>query len=52
LIGLLALGLAFPIVRGVLKNAENSEQLIPTLGQNVLINLITPVLVAVGMFIS
>lgn len=52
LIGFLPLGLAFPIAKGVLKNAENTEHLIPTLGQNVLINLITPVLVAVGMFIG
>jgi 1,4-dihydroxy-2-naphthoate octaprenyltransferase len=52
LIGLLALGLVFPVVIGVLKNAENNEGLIPTLGQNVLVNLVTPVLVALGLFIG
>ena len=50
LISFLALVLAIPIARSVLKNAENTEQLVPTLGQNVIINLVTPVLVAVGMF--
>lgn len=52
LIGFLSLILAIPIASGVLKNAENTEQLFPTLGQNVIINLVMPVLVAVGMFIG
>jgi 1,4-dihydroxy-2-naphthoate octaprenyltransferase len=52
LLGLFGLVLAVPIIGGVLKNAENTEKLIPTLGQNVLINLLTPVLVAVGIMIG
>jgi 1,4-dihydroxy-2-naphthoate octaprenyltransferase len=52
LIGLLSLILVFPIVRGVVKNRESFEGLIPILGQNVIINLITPVLVAVGIMIG
>lgn len=52
LIGFLSLILAIPIASGVLKNAEKTEHLIPTLGQNVIINLVMPVLVAVGMFIG
>jgi len=52
LIGLLSLLLVLPITKGVLAHAEETEKLIPTLGQNVIINLVTPVLVAVGMFIG
>ena len=52
LIGFLSILFAVPIARGVLSHAEESEKLIPTLGQNVIINLVTPVLVAVGLFIG
>ena len=52
LIGLLSLILVVPVIRGVRKNAESFEGLIPLLGQNVLINLVTPVLVAVGIMIG
>jgi 1,4-dihydroxy-2-naphthoate octaprenyltransferase len=52
LLGLLALFLAIPITRGVLANAEDTAQLMPSLGQNVLINLIMPVLVAIGLFLD
>jgi 1,4-dihydroxy-2-naphthoate octaprenyltransferase len=51
LLGLLTLVLAVPVIRNVLKNSENVPALIPSMGQNVLINLLTPVLVAVGLFI-
>ena len=33
-------------------DAEQTEQLIPTLGQNVFINLAMPVLTAIGFFIG
>jgi 1,4-dihydroxy-2-naphthoate octaprenyltransferase len=52
LLGLLALVLAVPITRGVLAYADDTAQLMPSLGQNVLINLIMPVLMAVGMFLG
>jgi 1,4-dihydroxy-2-naphthoate octaprenyltransferase len=52
LIGLLSLVLVIPIIRGVLNNIESFEGLIPVLGQNVIINLVTPVLVAVGIMIG
>jgi 1,4-dihydroxy-2-naphthoate octaprenyltransferase len=52
LIGFLSLPLVILNSRGVLQHAENTEELIPFLGQNVLINLVTPVLVAVGLFIG
>jgi 1,4-dihydroxy-2-naphthoate octaprenyltransferase len=51
LLGLLTLFLAVPVIRSVLKNAENVPALLPTMGQNVLINLLTPVLLAIGLFI-
>jgi len=51
LLGLLTMVLAVPVIRNVLNNAENVPALIPSLAQNVLINLLTPVLVAVGLFI-
>jgi len=52
LIGFLSLLLVLPITKGVLAHAEETEKLIPTLGQNVIINLVTPVLVAIGIFIG
>jgi 1,4-dihydroxy-2-naphthoate octaprenyltransferase len=52
LLGLLALVLAVPITRGVLAYTGDTAQLMPSLGQNVLINLIMPVLVATGMFLG
>jgi len=52
LIGFLSLPLVIPNSRGVIKHAKNTEELIPFLGQNVIINLVTPVLVAIGFFIG
>jgi 1,4-dihydroxy-2-naphthoate octaprenyltransferase len=52
LLGLLGLALALPITRTVILHAENIEKLLPALGQNVLVNLLTPVLLAVGLFIG
>lgn len=52
LIGFLSLILAIPITRGVLAHAEETEKLIPTMGQNVIINLVMPALVAFGIIIG
>lgn len=52
LLGLLGLVLVVPIVRGVLTHAENTEELIPVLGQNVLVNIVTPILLAIGLMIG
>ena len=52
LIGFLSLPLVILNSRDVLHHAENTEELIPFLGQNVIINLVTPVLVAIGLFIG
>ncbi len=51
LIGLITLIMVLPISRGVIQHAENTEKLIPYMGQNVIINIITPVLVAIGLLI-
>jgi 1,4-dihydroxy-2-naphthoate octaprenyltransferase len=52
LISLLTLVSAIPTARAVLKNAENIPALIPSMIQNVLLNLITPLLMGVGFLIA
>jgi 1,4-dihydroxy-2-naphthoate octaprenyltransferase len=52
LVGLLSLILVIPLIRGVLNNWDSFEGLLPVQGQNVIINLVTPVLVAVGILIG
>ncbi len=51
LIGILTVLLAVPTVIGVAKNYESVPDLIPFMGKNVVLNIITPVLVAIGLFI-
>jgi len=51
LLGLATLILAIPLLKGSIKHAEDIHNLVPFMGNNVLINLLTPALVAVGMFI-
>jgi 1,4-dihydroxy-2-naphthoate octaprenyltransferase len=50
LLALLTILVAVSIVRGAARYYESIPQLIPYLGQNVLVNLATPVLLAVGLF--
>ena len=52
LIGLATLLLAVPSFIGALKFADNIKKLVPSLGMNVLSNILTPVLVAIGLFIN
>jgi 1,4-dihydroxy-2-naphthoate octaprenyltransferase len=52
LLALLTLVFAIQIVRSVLANSENVPALIPAMGQNVIVNLLTPVLLAIGLFIG
>ena len=52
LIGLFTLVMVLPISKGVLQHAENTEKLIPYMGKNVMINIITPVFVALGLFMG
>jgi len=51
LLGLLTLVLAAPASLGAIRNANDLPKLAPAMGQNVLINILTPVLVAIGLFI-
>ncbi|HHU87116.1 MAG TPA: prenyltransferase [Peptococcaceae bacterium] len=52
LIALVTLPLALKTIGGVLKNNEQLSALIPLLGRNVAFTLVTPFLLAVGMFIA
>lgn len=52
LLALLTLVFAVQIIRSVLANAENVPALLPTMGQNVIVNLLTPVLLAIGLFLG
>jgi 1,4-dihydroxy-2-naphthoate octaprenyltransferase len=52
---LLGLGTIIPavsVVKGVHKNADQIETLIPSMGLNVIITILTPVLVGFGFFLS
>ncbi len=50
LLGLLSLIIAVPMVRIVSQNYQNIEKLMPALAMNVIINLLTPLLMAAGLF--
>jgi 1,4-dihydroxy-2-naphthoate polyprenyltransferase len=52
LLALLTLVFAVQIIQNILKNSENVPALIPAMGQNVMVNLLTPVLLAIGLFIG
>jgi 1,4-dihydroxy-2-naphthoate polyprenyltransferase len=43
---------AVPTLRGVARNANDIPKLIPYMGKNVLINIATPVFLAIGLFIG
>jgi 1,4-dihydroxy-2-naphthoate polyprenyltransferase len=52
LLALLTVIPAWKAYRGAYQNAENIPALIPSMGLNVVINLTTPILLAVGLFIG
>ncbi len=52
LLGLLTLILAVPVMRGVIRHADDIPNLIPYMVKNVIINISTPVLMAIGLFIN
>ncbi len=52
LLGLATLLLAVPAAKTALRYADDIPNLMPALGQNVLINLLTPLLMAVGLFLA
>jgi len=52
LLGLITLILAVPVMRGVVRHADDIPGLIPFMVKNVIINISTPVFVAIGLFFS
>ena len=52
LLGLLTVPLAVAAGRGAVKFADDTKAIVPYLIMNVLINLLTPLLMAVGIFIA
>jgi len=52
LLGMLTGILALPLARTVLRHADDMEKLTPAMGQNVIINIATPLLMAIGLFLS
>ncbi len=52
LLGLATLALAIPTAIGARRHADNIEKLVPVMMMNVVINILTPVLVSVGLFLG
>ena len=52
LLGLVPLPLAIVTIRGVMRNAEAGDTLIPFLGKNVMYTLATPFLLGIGLLVS
>ena len=52
LIGLIVLVIAIPASVGAYRYAEDMNKLMPYMGLNVVVNILTPVLVAVGLFVG
>lgn len=52
LLGLLTLPIALRAAQGAIRFAEQIDKLIPYLAQNVILNLVTPILVSIGLLLS
>jgi 1,4-dihydroxy-2-naphthoate octaprenyltransferase len=52
LLALLTIVFAIQIIQTLLANSENVPALVPAMGQNIIVNLLTPVLLAIGLFIG
>ncbi len=52
LLGLMSAVIALPAALGAFRHAENIPRLLPALGLNVILNIVTPVLMAVGLFFA
>jgi 1,4-dihydroxy-2-naphthoate octaprenyltransferase len=52
LLGLLTVVLAVPAARTAYQYADDIQRLVPAMGQNVLINILTPILMAVGLIVA
>jgi 1,4-dihydroxy-2-naphthoate octaprenyltransferase len=52
MLGLLTVFLAIPAARSALTNSNDIPKLVPAMGMNVVINILTPVLMAIGMLLT
>jgi 1,4-dihydroxy-2-naphthoate octaprenyltransferase len=52
LLGLMTLALALPAALGAYRHSDNIPRLIPIMVLNVIINIVTPVLMAIGLFFA
>jgi 1,4-dihydroxy-2-naphthoate octaprenyltransferase len=52
LLGLLTVVIAVPVGIGAYRNADDREKLMPSMGLNVLLTVLTPILAAVGLLIA
>jgi hypothetical protein len=52
LLGLLTLIFAIPAGRGAWQHSDGSPKLYPSMGMNVLVNVVTPILVGGGFLIA
>jgi 1,4-dihydroxy-2-naphthoate octaprenyltransferase len=52
LLGLASIVIAIPTVKGVKKYANDIPRLVPYMGKNIVINILTPVMLAIGLFIA
>lgn len=52
LLGLLTIVLAVPAARAALAHSDDIPRLVPAMGMNVLINILTPVLTAIGLLLA
>ena len=50
LLGLLTLFIAIPLLKASIEYADDLQKLIPFMAKNVLVNLLTPVMVSIGLF--
>jgi len=51
-LGFASLLIVFPLLTKLQEDYQNQDNLLPILGMNVIINLITPALIALGLFLS
>jgi 1,4-dihydroxy-2-naphthoate octaprenyltransferase len=52
LLSLLTLFISIPLLKASIEYADDLQNLVPFMAKNVLVNLLTPVLVAIGLFIG
>ena len=52
LLGLATVLIAIPTVKGVARHYRSIPELIPFMGRNVVLNIVTPALVAIGIFLN